>query len=55
MTDSAFFIFAFLAFFLAEVNSVTPRRSATHGSSVVIGTSAGRGGTIVWPNAAAMR
>src|SRR5215470_14309305 len=28
MTDSAFFIFAFLAFFLAEVNSVTPRRSA---------------------------
>src|SRR5215470_16127289 len=28
MTDSAFFIFAFLAFFLAEVNSVMPRSVA---------------------------
>ena len=34
---------------------VTPRSSATHGASTVIGTRAGRGGTIVWPKRAARR
>ena len=29
--------------------SVTPRSSVAHGASMVIGTRAGRGGTMVWP------
>ena len=39
----------------ATSGSVTPRSPAIHGGVVVIGARAGRGGTIVWPNFAAMR